>query len=142
MTGESSWTWTLDRTICSDPNVGARLIAEVLEHLDKYSWCDKDVFGIHMAMEEAVMNAIKHGNQRDIGKCVKVSVGASDNVFWARVEDEGPGFDPEAVPDPTLEENIEKTCGRGVMLMRMYMDQVTYNQVGNVVEISKKKTCR
>lgn len=139
MTG-SSWTWTLDRTICSDTHLGAQLIAEVLEHLQENSWGDKDVFGVHMAMEEAVMNAIKHGNQRDEKKCVKVRVGTTTELFWARVEDEGPGFDPDDVPDPTLDENIKKACGRGVMLMRHYMDEVHYNPLGNVVELKKQRT--
>lgn len=139
MTG-SSWTWTLDRKICSDTHLGAQLIAEVLLHLQENHWGDKDIFGVHMAMEEAVMNAIKHGNQRDDKKCVKVNVKTTRELFWARVEDEGPGFDPECVPDPTLDENIEKSCGRGVMLMRHYMDEVTYNPVGNIVELKKQRT--
>lgn len=140
MTGNTKWTWHLDREFCSDPNIGVQLIAEVLDHLEQGTWGNKDVFSIHMAMEEAVMNAIKHGNKRDIEKFVKVSIGTTSDLFWARVEDEGEGFDPEDVPDPTLEENIDKTCGRGVMLMKFYMDEVSYNDTGNVVEISKSRT--
>lgn len=136
----TSWTWTLERQICSQTSLGAKLIAEVIDHLEQNSWGNKDVFGIHMAMEEAVMNAIKHGNQRDENKCVKVFVGTTEDSFWARIEDEGNGFDPKCVPDPTLEENIEKTCGRGVMLMRLYMDDVQYSPTGNVVELKKQRT--
>ncbi len=138
----TSWTWTLDRKICSDSSLGAKLIAEVVEHLEQNRWGSKDIFGIHMAMEEAVMNAIKHGNQRDENKCVKVYVGTTELLFWARVEDEGTGFKPENVPDPTLDENIEKTCGRGVMLMRLYMDEVLYSASGNVVELKKQRTAK
>jgi serine/threonine-protein kinase RsbW len=138
----SSWTWTLERTICSDPKLGTQLIAEVVDYLCENDWSNKDTFGIHMALEEAVMNAIKHGNLRDEKKCVKVKVGVSADSFWAHVEDEGTGFNPDEVPDPTLDENIEKTSGRGVMLMRMYMDQVQYSEVGNAVEFTKTKSAK
>lgn len=142
MTHDTTWTWTLDRTICSDPKLGVELIGEVREHLEQNSWGNKDVFGVHMALEEAVMNAIKHGNCRDAEKCVNIRVGANPEQIWIRIEDEGCGFDPDEVPDPTLEENLEKCTGRGVMLMRMYMDEVNYNPVGNVVELSKHRTGR
>ena len=89
MTRNVTWTWTLDRTICSDPKLGVELIGEVRDHLEKNSWGNKDVFGVHMALEEAVMNAIKHGNSRDMNKCVKIRVGTNADHIWIRVEDEG-----------------------------------------------------
>ena len=92
-----------------------------------------------MAMEEAVMNAIKHGNKRDPSKHVHVIVNLSDTQFYAQVTDQGLGFDPDDVPDPTLEENLEKTSGRGLMLMKNFVDTVQYNEIGNSVELTKVK---
>ena len=93
-----------------------------------------------MAMEEAVMNAIKHGNKRDPSKSVRVVITLSGNQFHACVTDEGEGFNPDAVPDPTLDENLEKTSGRGLMLMSNFIDVVKYNELGNSVELTKRKS--
>ena len=137
---KESWSWTLNRTLSNEPSLAAVLIKELCEHLTDSGWGDKDVFGIHMGVEEAIMNAIKHGNCRDETKSIKVSIAANDETFWARIEDEGEGFVLDDVPDPTLDENLEKGSGRGVMLMRAYMDQVSYNERGNVVEMRKSRT--
>ena len=137
---ETTWLWKLDTHIPSHPDEGVTIIRQLLEQLEKNGWRDKDVFGIHMAMEEALMNAIKHGNLRDPEKSVHVIAAISCDQFYARVTDEGSGFDPCEVPDPTLEENLEKTCGRGLMLMNNFVDVVKFNERGNSVELSKQKT--
>jgi serine/threonine-protein kinase RsbW len=93
-----------------------------------------------MAMEEAIMNAIHHGNQCDDDKDVHVLIEISAKYFYSRITDQGDGFDPNELPDPTDEENLEKSSGRGVMLMRSFVDEVVYNESGNSVELKKKKT--
>ena len=100
------------------------------------------MFGIHLSLEEAVTNAIYHGNSQDPQKTVRIACQTTASSFYAQVTDEGPGFDPQAVPDPTCCENLERPCGRGVMLMRCYMDSVTYSSSGNSVELYKKKQIR
>jgi serine/threonine-protein kinase RsbW len=85
---------------------------------------ENDAFGIDMAVREAVTNAVLHGNKLDETKFVDVIVKISPNALEIQVHDQGPGFDPEAVPDPTKDENLMKTSGRGIFFMRNFMDEV------------------
>lgn len=136
----SSWIWSLVRKLPADPDHCAPLIAEILSALQQHGWGADDKFSIQMAMEEAVMNAIKHGNGSDPSKIVDIHLGFDDETFEATISDCGCGFDPEEVPDPTADENLGKTCGRGVMLMKNFVDSVEYNESGNQVKMIKKKT--
>ena len=119
---------------------GAKVLDELLAVLAQNQWAEEDTFGIHLAVEEALMNAIKHGNQRDPEKLVSVDYWLSPTLLRITVEDEGEGFDPEDVPDPTLEENLELPSGRGLMLMRTFMTHVEFNDKGNRVEMEKAKS--
>jgi serine/threonine-protein kinase RsbW len=103
-------------------------------------WSEKDIFGIHMATEEALMNAVKHGNEQDESKRVDVLLILNEDEFYARIEDQGDGFDPDEVPDPCEENNVDKTSGRGVLLIKKFVDEVVYNQSGNVIEFKKKRS--
>ena len=87
---------------------------------------------ILIAMTEAVNNAIVHGNKLDTNKMVDVQVQVDGTELQFRIEDEGPGFDYENIPDPTSPENIEKPNGRGVFLMRQLADQCTFEELGRV----------
>ena len=116
------------------------MIAKALEVLTDHKWNAEDQFGIRMALEEAIMNAIKHGSQSDPSKLVEIAMGLSDIEFSAEITDSGYGFDPEKVPDPTTEENLEKDCGRGVMLMKTFVDVIEFNECGNRVTLKKMKT--
>src|SRR5262245_46757723 len=114
-----------DICIPSDP-AEARRIQEEIEHLLKVNrYSDYDIFGIKLALEEALVNAIKHGNQMEPSKKVHIVYRIHRERFEIRITDEGAGFDPEAVPDPTTLENLERPCGRGLMLMRHYMSEVS-----------------
>jgi serine/threonine-protein kinase RsbW len=99
----------------------------------------RDVFAVRLAVEEAVVNAIKHGHQGDPSKMVCVTYRVSVERVLVEVEDEGPGFRPEEVPDPLDPENLERACGRGVFLMRHYMSEVSYNERGNRVTLCKRR---
>jgi serine/threonine-protein kinase RsbW len=126
-----------DVTIPSDP-AEARRIQEEIEHLlRRTQFCDHDIFGIKLALEEALVNAIKHGNRADPSKKVRISYRVLPDLFDIHITDEGTGFDPCEVPDPTITENLERPCGRGLMLMRYYMSQVTFSASGNSVQMSK-----
>jgi serine/threonine-protein kinase RsbW len=83
-------------------------------------------FGIDMAVREAVTNAVLHGNKLDETKVVEVTVNVSSAAVEIQVHDQGAGFNPEAVPDPTKDENILKTSGRGIFFMRNFMDEVDW----------------
>ena len=98
------------------------------------------MFGIHLAVEEAVVNAIKHGNQDNPEKFVDVVLRLSTEKFYIKVTDQGKGFNPMEVPDPTDDDNIDLPSGRGLMLMRSFMTMVEYNGVGNSVEMAKDRT--
>jgi len=134
---ESGSSWLAEHVIPSDP-ARARLIQDEIEKaLAERHAHEKDVFGIRLALEEALVNAIKHGNQMDPGKRVFVNYRIADNRFEIIIRDEGAGFDPADVPDPTDIENLERPCGRGLMLMRYYMTEVHYNATGNIVALAK-----
>jgi serine/threonine-protein kinase RsbW len=80
-----------------------------------------------LAVTEATTNAIIHANQSDRSKLVKVDVNVEDSKLIIKVIDEGTGFNPSEIPDPTQPENILKDSGRGMYLMKVYMDDLKYN---------------
>ena len=100
--------------------------------------CEEDaLFAVRLALEEAVVNAIRHGNKSDPSKRIHVDYLVEDTRLEVNVQDEGPGFDLESVPDPTAEENLEADHGRGILLMRVYMDEVAYSAKGDRVTLIK-----
>jgi serine/threonine-protein kinase RsbW len=128
----------LEAVLASDP-AEARRFQEELEQflLQSCHASTKEIFSIKLALEEALINAIKHGNQMDLTKQVRVLYRVAPGFFEVRVFDEGIGFDPGDVPDPTAVENLERPCGRGLMLMRHYMTEVCYSSSGNCVAMTK-----
>lgn len=116
----------------------ARAIQQQIEQLlHERQIHEHDLFGIKLALEEALINAIKHGNQMDRNKKIHIGFQLMADHFEVRISDEGPGFDPEDVPDPTAVENLERPCGRGLMLMRHYMSEVFYEARGTIVIMRK-----
>jgi serine/threonine-protein kinase RsbW len=123
--------------IPSDP-VQARRVQDDIEQQLKAQHCgERELFGIKLALEEALVNAIKHGNQMDRTKTVRIAYRVTAERFDIHISDEGPGFDPADVPDPTAFENLERPCGRGLWLMRAYMTDVQFSGGGNAVYMSK-----
>jgi serine/threonine-protein kinase RsbW len=94
---------------------------------------------VRLGLEEALVNAVRHGNRGDPRKRVRVRYRVAPQEVWAEVEDEGPGFDPGAVPDPTGPERLERPGGRGLLLMRHYLSSVSYNERGNAVTLRKRR---
>ena len=88
-----------------------------------------------VGLTEALTNAILYGNARDPSKSVRVEVTFENGRLEARVTDQGRGFDPSTIPDPTEPENILKSRGRGLFLMRQLLDEVRYNDQGNQVTL-------
>ena len=123
----------VDLAIASDLAAARRVQDDIEQQLRTYQYTDRDIFCIRLALEEALVNAIKHGNQMDQSKTVRISYHIVPERFEVRITDEGGGFDPCDVPDPTTAENLERPCGRGLMLMRHYMSEVSYNERGNSV---------
>jgi serine/threonine-protein kinase RsbW len=111
--------------------------ARILSHTQRLKYADDDLFAIHLAMEEAVVNAVKHGNKQDPARNVVIEYDVTPEKIDLWVTDQGKGFNPETIEDPRLGDNIYKTCGRGVLLIRSYMDSVEYNELGNTVHMVK-----
>jgi serine/threonine-protein kinase RsbW len=135
---EPTITYPASVSIPSDLEEARRLQTHIEELLQAESrFAEIDIFAIKLALEEALVNAIKHGNQMDRSKKVHVAYRVTAERFDIRIVDEGPGFDPEDVPDPTAPENLERPCGRGLLLMRHYMNHIEYVHPGNIVLMSK-----
>jgi serine/threonine-protein kinase RsbW len=91
---------------------------------------------LRVGVAEALANAMIYGNRRDTSKRVHVEVELSTERLSVVVRDQGPGFDPDTVPDPTLPENLERPGGRGIFLIRELMDEVDFNECGNCVRLT------
>ena len=126
-----------ERVIASDLAEARRVQDEIEEALQAARYDDRDIFAVKLALEEALVNAIKHGNQMDPDKRVHVAYAVTPDRFDITITDEGPGFNPDDVPDPTLPENLERCCGRGLLLIRKFMTDVAYQGRGNVVTMCK-----
>ena len=113
---------------------------QILEELKRLGWDGRDLFGITIALEESLSNAIRHGNRLDESKQVVLECKASPKRFWLRVRDEGAGFRPHLVPDCTAEGNLECPGGRGLALIKAYMTNVEYNECGNCVTMEKTRS--
>jgi len=113
---------------------------EILAHIGEFNYDDADQFAIRLAVEEALVNAIKHGNGSDPTKKIRIEYRVTPDEFCIKIEDEGPGFDPNSVPDPTSPEFLERPSGRGLMLMRYYMSEVSFNDRGNCVIMIKRRS--
>ncbi len=111
----------------------------VADAMTRLGYSRQDLFGVRQALEEALVNAIKHGNQGDPGKRVYVRYRVTAEEVVVEVEDEGPGFDPAAVADPLDPEGLRRTCGLGLLLMRHHLSSVSYNERGNAVTLRKQR---
>ena len=112
-------------------------IQSILDQLAKLGWQKSDIFAVHMALEESISNAIRHGNKEDPAKRVAVECQLGPKRFWVQVTDEGAGFKPSAVPDCRCAERLEVPGGRGLTLMNAYMTHVQYNECGNRLTMEK-----
>lgn len=127
--------------ITSDLAEACRAVQVVMAEVDAHSYDENARFAIRLALDEALSNAVRHGNQGDPRKHVAIEYAVADDRVAITVCDEGPGFHPEALPDPTLDENLERPNGRGVLLMRAYMTEVHYSPRGNCVTLIKNRGC-
>jgi len=117
-----------------------RIIENAIDEITGAVGVKQDDYGkIMVAALEAVNNAITHGNKSDPNKLVDVEIDFKNNEITITVTDEGNGFSPEKIPDPTLPENIEELSGRGVFLMSKLADSIKFNEKGNSVTMSFKE---
>jgi serine/threonine-protein kinase RsbW len=101
---------------------------------------EDDALNVGIAVREAVINAIRHGNRMDPSRKVEVSLQARPRSIRARVRDQGAGFDPLATPDPTIGDNLMRDSGRGILVMRAFVDSVDFKfREGRGMEVTLKK---
>lgn len=110
----------------------------LMKRVEKVGVINPESSNLFIALDEAFVNAVKHGNKFDANKIVKLSAEVSTKEARFTIEDEGEGFDVSAIPDPTNPENLFKTSGRGVLFIHNIMDEVTYNERGNRLTMIKK----
>ena len=120
----------------SDPGVIENAVAYLVDRLRAYTFGGQRLnLNFRVGVAEALANAMIYGNGSDPEKRVRVEVELSSAEVALQVYDEGAGFDPAQVPDPTLPENLDGTGGRGIFLIRELMDEVRYNEPGNCVRL-------
>ena len=116
-----------------------RRVEKVIDDISSEFKIGEDQYGnILIAALEAANNAIFHGNKLDETKNVEVLFTINDEALKIRVEDSGPGFDYENIPDPTAPENIENVNGRGIFLMEKLSDNISFDKDGAIVELEFK----
>ena len=129
----------LSKTLPSTLTAYHDFVQEVLTALQQRDWTNEQLFGVHMALEESISNAVRHGNKEDPTKSVHVDCELSANRFAAEIRDEGPGYAPEAVPDCCSEDRLEVPGGRGLKLIRAYMDKVEHTDQGRCLRMEKHR---
>ena len=138
-------TVTVETTELSLPScieTVAAAAAAVAEFVSRSGVSEDAAFGIDMAIREAVTNAVVHGNNQDEDKLVGIVLKSLPDAVEITVHDQGPGFNPNEVPDPTADENILKTSGRGIFFMRSFMDEVDWflpPEGGTTVRMLKRR---
>lgn len=127
------------RTFRSADEVPA-LLAVLVTEMEELGYPKKDLFAVRLAVEEALVNAVKHGNRGDPKKEARLRYYVNADLVVLEIEDEGSGFDPAGVPDPLAPENLERPCGRGLFLIRKYMTWMQHNESGNRITMCRHKT--
>ncbi len=136
---EATWGWNLHKEIPSSKDAAHEVIEHLLRAASDAGWEGRDFFHIQMAIEEALVNAVTHGNKESPDKVVELEFKVTAETVFMRIKDQGAGFCPDKLPDPRDDDHLECTNGRGVMLIREMMTQVQYNDIGNEVIMVKQR---
>lgn len=112
-----------------------RVVSGLIQFVKEKVGIDSDM--LSLVLTEAVTNAMLHGNRDQSSKKVWVEARVKDDRVILKVKDEGPGFNYDDVPDPTMDENLMRHSGRGLYLIRALMDEVTFNKNGNEIAMVK-----
>ena len=131
-----TWLWQSLHTLEGIKEV----IGELVSSLEEAGYSVKEIFAVRQAVVEAILNAIEHGHGSDPGNAVQVRSLVTPTCALVEVQDEGPGFRPEEVPDPLAPENLGCDRGRGLLLMRAYMTWVRFSDGGRCVTLCKTRS--
>ena len=124
--------------IPSDFHAGSRVLDEIVSAAESNGYDDDSIFGIKLALDEALINAIKHGNKLDAAKRVTIDATVTPRQIEVEIEDQGCGFNRACVPDPTADANIEKPSGRGILLIESYMNTVEWSCGGRRLRMVRR----
>lgn len=118
---------TYYKEIKSDPSIVPSLDKFIIDIAKKAGMNPEKFNNLSLAFSEALANSIVHGNKCDLNKTVKIKVEVNESKITIKIKDEGEGFDINTVPDPTKDENILKESGRGIHIMKSFLDELRYN---------------
>ena len=125
----------------SDVVMVSPFVDQVMQSIQSLRVTDGSELDIEIALREALLNAVIHGNRENPNKHVHLTVRCSaDGEVWIAIQDEGAGFDSRCIPDPTAAEFLMSSHGRGIYLMRALMDEVSFEEGGTVVHMRKDPT--
>ena len=130
---------TLAFTFPSNVDEAHDVRRKILDAAKVHGFAGESLFALQIALEEALINAVKHGNQLDPRKKIHVEARVNDRRAEIIIEDEGPGFDRSAVPDPTVDDNLHKCSGRGILLIEAYMNEVKWERGGRRLRMIREK---
>ena len=128
--------------VSSTPGAVVDVFNQIQPGLKAAGFSEEDIFAIHLSLEEAFINAVKHGNKMEPSKAVKVDYLIESDKIEICMTDEGEGFDPEVIPDPRYGDNLYKPAGRGMLLMRSFMDVLEYSKKGNSLRMIRYREKR
>jgi serine/threonine-protein kinase RsbW len=128
--------------VASTPSAVVDVFNQIQPGLQANGFSEEDIFAIHLSLEEAFTNAVKHGNKMEPSKAIKVDYSIDPDKVEICMTDEGEGFDPEVIPDPRYGDNLYKPAGRGMLLMRSFMDVLEYSKKGNSLRMIRYKEKR
>ena len=119
----------------NEPKAIDQAQAQVVAALEREGFPKASLFAVRLALHEAMSNAFQHGHRELPQAPIHLRFEVSKDQADITVEDQGPGFDPGSIPDPTLDENLERGSGRGLLLIRAYMTSAEYNRKGNALRM-------
>jgi serine/threonine-protein kinase RsbW len=124
-------------SIPSDPEIGQEIQEQIIARMEACQFTMRDVFCMRLALAEGFTNAIRHGNRMERSRSVDILWCLNSEKIRVVISDQGEGFNPEDLLDPTAEENLDRPGGRGIVLMKSFMDLVQYNDRGNQLTLEK-----
>lgn len=117
----------------NDTHTGMQILETLVSELNRAGFEARRIANVELAFTEALINAVRHGNQSDPRKSVRIRYRVDSAGLWLSIEDEGRGFRTDEVADPRLPENWSRPGGRGLLLMKSAMSHVEFNEQGNHV---------
>lgn len=124
--------------IPSETSCIKKVSEKVIDSVSSYHPDEATIFDIKLCIEEAVRNAVVHGNHSEKRKTVTATSWIDGDSVYITIQDEGMGYDHTAVPDPTAEHNVLRNSGRGVYLIKKLMDEVVFNASGSSITMKKR----